>query len=137
LYFNVTNSSAAARQQKDKHRLRYEPVNESVTNLTKFCYPPKAYQIYDIDTNRAKSSTNNQRTKTSSSTNDSTTDQIRPVPSEEIESTLPRPNSSSSTNRVKITVSVTRILNTRRCKSTANEKKHVNRLVLIKYFSLV
>jgi len=77
LLFYVKNRIAAARrrchrrQQEDKHRLPYQPINDIVTHLIKISHPPKAYQIYDIDTDRAMSSKNNNknylRTKTSSS----------------------------------------------------------------------
>jgi hypothetical protein len=49
-----TGSTAAKRrhchrQQEDKQRLRYQPVNEIVTDLIKISHSAKPYQIYDIE----------------------------------------------------------------------------------------
>ena len=70
------NRSAKARRRRrnlqhaDRHSSRYQPVSENSARSNKIPRPSKAYQIYDIPTERAKTTTaskNRLRTKTTAS----------------------------------------------------------------------
>ena len=57
-YANIRRPIARCRrQQEDKHRLRYQPVNGNISDFTKISYPLKAYQVYNINADRIKSLT--------------------------------------------------------------------------------
>ncbi len=137
-------------QQEKKHRLEQQPVSEIGTDLNTISQPPKAYHAYDIDvdsrTYSNKTYNYHPRTETNSTT---VTNTIR---LDTIENSTPGKPSSllshpiatknrdasselkhetdhssytnySNKNRAKSTISVTRIPNTKRSKSTSNERK--------------
>ena len=140
LFLSVKNRSPAARRRREKqmgkqHRFQHQPISQIGSDLTKISRPPKAYQIFRIDADRE---TNSNKINGKYSPLETTSSVIsnsielemikRATPNNRTTSIKTKDDSRKSenlshTNRSRSIITVARVSNTKRYRSTSNNRK--------------